>query len=196
MSAPKLRRTALATGGCVLLALGVVEAQFWPQWALNARHTGQVGVAGQAINRILTSVTYDPLVPDELAANDGDLLAHYQVPLIDNDRVFMEFKSGAYNKNRYSTQIWGERGFQWRNGQLVQRWSFTSDWTAPGSQADFWEPVFHGVLANRSVYVPGAGGTLFRLNEATGAVLARINPFGGKIDPAIIVAGVPSADRK
>ena len=178
-----------------MLALGVVEAQFWPQWALNPQHTGQVGVAGQAINRILASVTYDPLVPDELAANDGDLLAHYQVPLIDNDRIFMEFKSGTYNKNRYSTEIWGENGFQWRNGQLVQQWSFTSDWTAPGSQADFWEPVFHGVLANGSIYVPGAGGTLFRLDERTGAVLGRINPFGARIDPTIIVAGVPTADQ-
>jgi len=72
----------------------------------------------------------------------------------------------------------------------------TSDWTAPGSQADFWEPVFHGVLANGSIYVPGAGGTLFRLDEATGAIVLRINPFGGKIDPAIVVAGMPTADQK
>ena len=194
MSASKLRRKVLATASSILLLLGVVEAQFWPQWALDAQHTGQVTVAGQSLNRILTSNTFDPLVPDEMAANGGDLLAHYQVPLIDNDRVFMEFKTGTYSKNRYSTQTWGENGFQWQNGQLARNWSFTSDWKAPGSQADFWEPVFHGVLANGSIYVPGAGGTLFRLEEASGAVLARINPFGGKIDPTIIVAGVPTVD--
>jgi len=195
MSASKLRRKVLATASSILLLLGVVEAQFWPQWALDAQHTGQVTVAGQSLNRILTSNTFDPLVPDEMAANGGDLLAHYQVPLIDNDRVFMEFKTGTYSKNRYSTQTWGENGFQWQNGQLARNWSFTSDWKAPGSQADFWEPVFHGVLANGSIYVPGAGGTLFRLEEASGAVLARINPFGGKIDPTIIVAGVPTVDQ-
>jgi outer membrane protein assembly factor BamB len=177
----------------VFLAPFVVFAQFWPQWALDAQHTGQVGVAGQTMNRILANIVYDPLVPAEMAANDGDLLAHYQVPLIDGSRVFMEFKSGTYNKNRYSTQTWGENGFQWRSGQLVRIWSFASDWKAPGSQNDFWEPVFHGVLANGFIYVPGAGGTLFKLDENSGAVVSRINPFES-LDASIVVAGVPAVD--
>src|SRR5260370_18206838 len=59
---------------------------------------------------------------------------------------------------------------------------------------DFSEPVFHAVLANGFIYVPGAGGTLFKLNTSTGAVVSRINPFGSKIDPTIIVAGVPTTD--
>jgi len=188
-----LRRAAVATAGA-LLFVGVAHAQFWPQWALNAQHTGQVGVAGQPLNNILTSIVYDPLVPAEMAANDNELLAHYQVPLIDGSNVYMEFKSGKYNKNNYSTEIWGENGFQWQNGKLVQTWSFTSDWDAPGSQADFWEPVFHAVLANGFIYVPGAGGTLFKLDTGTGAVISRLNPFGVKIDPDIIVAGVPVTD--
>jgi outer membrane protein assembly factor BamB len=195
MSARTLRATILAVGSCVVLFSVGVTAQFWPQWALNPQHTGQVNVAGQPLNRILASIVYDPLVPDEMAANGGDLDAHYQVPLIDSDRVFMVFKSGTYNKNRYSTETWGENGFQWQAGQLVQVWSFTSDWKAPGSQADFWEPVFHGVLANGSVYVPGAGGTLIRLDETTGSLQQRINPFGVKIDQSIIVAGAPSVDQ-
>src|SRR5438132_1365416 len=100
------------------LAPIVASAQFWPQWALDAQHTGQVGVAGQAMNRILANIVYDPLVPAEMAATGGDLLAHYQVPLIDRSRIFMEFKSGTYNKNRYSTQTWGETAFQWQSGRL------------------------------------------------------------------------------
>src|SRR5262249_42969715 len=36
--------------------------------------------------------------------------------------------------------------------------------------------------------------TLFRLDETTGAVQSRINPFGAKLDPTIVVAGVPSVD--
>jgi len=173
---------------------GAVEAQFWPQWALDPQHTGQVSVAGQALNRELADIVYDPLVPQEMAANQGDLLAHYQVPLIqDTTSVFMEFKSGTYNKNRYDTQIWGENGYQWINGQLVQVWSFTSDWKAPGSQGDFWEPVFHGVLANGYIYVPGAGGTIFKLRKTDGSVVSRINPFPS-LDPAIVVAGVLTAD--
>jgi hypothetical protein len=183
----------LATLTAVCLTPIVVLAQFWPQWALDPQHTGEVGVAGQSMNRILANIVYDPLVPAEMAANDGDLLAHYQVPLIDGARVFMEFKSGDYNKNRYSTQTWGENGFEWRRGQLVPIWSFASDWKAPGSQSDFWEPVFHAVLANGFIYVPGAGGTLFKLDENNGAVISRINPFES-LDASIIVAGIPTAD--
>src|SRR5712692_3606875 len=189
-----LREVGIATLGGLLL-VSAAHAQSWPQWALNAQHTGQVSVAGQPLNHILTSTVYDPLVPAEMAANQNELLAHYQVPLIDGSNVYMEFKSGKYNKNNYSTEIWGENGFLWQNGRLVQTWGFTSDWAAPGSQADFWEPVFHAVLANGFIYVPGAGGTLFKLNTVTGAVIRRINPFGGKkIDPTIIVAGVPTTD--
>src|SRR5438046_10055862 len=72
---------------------GIAQAQDWPQWALNPQHTGQVGVAGQALNNILSSVVYDPLVPAEMAANAGDLLAHYQVPLIDGSKIYMESKT-------------------------------------------------------------------------------------------------------
>jgi hypothetical protein len=184
---------SIAISIAILAAPLVALAQFWPQWALDPQHTGQVTVAGQPLNRIQASIVYDPLVPAEMAATGNDLSVHYQVPLIDGSSVFMEFKSGTYNKNRYSTQTWGENGFRWQNGQLTPIWSFTSDWKAPGSQADFWEPVFHGVLSNGYIYVPGAGGTLFKLNKATGALVARINPFGS-LDPNVIVAGVPTAD--
>lgn len=191
-----LLRLVLAIAGELLLT-GAARAQvWWPEWALNPQHTGQVSVAGQPLNHILATVVYDPLVPAEMAANGNQLLAHYQVPLIDSSTIYMEFKSGTYNKNTYSTEQWGENAFQWQNGALVQTWSFVSDWTAPGSQADFWEPVFHAVLANGFLYVPGAGGTLFKLDTRTGAVITRINPFGAKIDPTIIVAGVPTTDGK
>jgi hypothetical protein len=190
-----LRKVGVAAIVGLILACAAHAQVWWPQWALNPQHTVQVNVAGQPLNRILASVVYDQLVPAEMAANGGELLAHYQVPLIDgSSSIYMEFKSGSYNKNTYSTETWGENGFQWQNGQLVQIWSFTSDWKAAGSQADFWEPVFHGVLANSYIYVPGAGGTLFKLDPRTGIVISRINPFGSKIDSSIIVAGVPSTD--
>ena len=60
----------------------------------------------------------------------------------------MEFKAGTYDPNDYSTQTWGENKFTWQGNTLVQVWSYTSDWKAPGSVNDFWEPVFHAVLAN------------------------------------------------
>lgn len=189
-------RQMVAILGGVLLTDAAQAQVWWPQWALNPQHTGQVSIAGQPLNNILANSAYDPLVPEEMAANGGELLAHYQVPLLDSSTIYMEFKSGKYNKNTYWTEIWGENAFQWQNGQFVPIWSFTSDWAPAGSQGDFWEPVFHGVLANGFIYVPGAGGTLFKLNTGTGAVVSRINPFGATIDPTIIVAGVPSTDGK
>ena len=180
--------------GVMVFSAGFANAQFWPQWALNPQHTSQINVVGQPLNRELADVLYDPLVPVEMA-NQGELLTHYQVPLIDDDAasIFMEFKRGNYNKNRYDTQTWGENGFKWVNGQLMLVWSFVSDWKAPGSQADFWEPVFHGVLANGYIYVPGAGGTIFKLRKTDGSVVSRINPFP-TFDPTIIVAGVLTTD--
>src|SRR5205809_3833633 len=43
----------------------------WPQWAQNPQHTGFLNVAGQALNKILANIVYDPLVPDEQALNGG-----------------------------------------------------------------------------------------------------------------------------
>jgi hypothetical protein len=54
--------------------------------------------------------------------------------------------------------------------------------------------VFHAVLANGFVYVPGAGGTIIKLNEGDGSVSLRINPFGGGPDAQTFVAGPLSAD--
>src|SRR5260370_42067456 len=107
MRACLLHKVAVWAGASLLL-VSTSEAQSWPQWALDPQHTGNVSVAGQPLNRILTSVVYDPLAPQEMAANQNSLLAHYQVPLIDGANIYMEFKSGAYNKNTYSTEVWGE----------------------------------------------------------------------------------------
>jgi hypothetical protein len=151
----------------------------WPQWAQNAQHTGFLNTAGQDLDRILADIVYDPLVPQEQALNDGDLLVHYQVPLVEGDNVYMESKSGDYTKGSYDSEHWHQNKFSWQGGQLVRVWTFDSDWIAPGSQKDFWEPVHHAVLANGFIYDPGAGGTIFKLNTADGTVVTRINPFNG-----------------
>src|ERR1044071_4601964 len=137
-------------------------AQDWPQWGRNPQHTGQINVAGQNLNNNIANIIYDSTVPGEISAatqlfGEADLLVHYQVPLIDGTDVYMEFKSGNASKNTFSQMNWAENKLSWQNGSLVQVWSFASDWKAPGSYADFWEPVFHFVLANCALYVPRAG---------------------------------------
>ena len=163
----------------------------WPQWAKNSQHSSDIGVAGQSLNEILENIVYDPLVAAEQTANYNELLAHYQVPLIDGNDVYMEYKSGAYS-GTFGTEIWGENKFTWQSGQLVQQWGYASDWKPPGSYNDFWEPVFHAALADDAVYLPGASGSIIELNKANGAVIQRLAPFG--TDPNTYETGPITVD--
>src|SRR5439155_11514003 len=135
---------ALVSAVLLLAAASALKAAgpapFWPQWAANPQHTGFVPVAGQNLNRIAADVVYDPLVPQEQALNDGDLLVHYQVPLVDGNSVFMESKTGEYTAGDYATQQWHQNKFTWVRGQLTKEWTFDSDWAPPGNQHVFWEP--------------------------------------------------------
>ncbi len=151
--------------------------QGWPEWAHDMSHSGFISVAGQNMNRILANIVYDPLTPQETAATGGDLLVHYQTPLVEGNDVYMESKTGTYSTSTYSTQRWHQNRFQWQGGQLVRIWTFDSDWVPPGSVHNFWEPVYHAALANGFIYDPGGFGTIFKLDKATGSVVARINPF-------------------
>ena len=86
----------------------------------------------------------------------------------------------------------------WRNGVLVKVWNFQSDWKpepntdAGGQNQDGlggWEPVFHAALWNGFVFVPGAGGTIYKLNERDGSVIKHYNAFSRGIDPNRYVSG-------
>ena len=164
----------------------------WPQWAQNPQHTSNPSVVGQSLNQILADIVYDPLVPQEQSANYDELVAHFQVPLVDGNDVYMEYKSGSYSASTFSTEIWGENKFTWQNGQLVLDWGYASDWKAPGSSNDFWEPVFHAALGNAVVYVPGASGSVIELSKANGAFIQRIAPFG--TDPNTYESGPITVD--
>ena len=167
----------------------------WPQWGQNPQHQGFVGVEGQAIKSQLANVIYDPLVPQEQAFTGGDLLAHYQVPILDGQDVFMAFKTGDYS-NPFNSQVWNDKRLHWEAGQLVEKWDFTTDWKPePIAYVGGWEPVFHAVLANDLIYVPGFGGTIVQLNRGAGQVLARINPFGSVVNPNTFTASPLSADN-
>ncbi len=173
-------KTRLSLILVLLVCCFPVIAQEWPQWGLNSQHTGQTSIVGQNLNQNLVNIVYDPLVPDEMAQalqnlGSADLLAHYQAPLVDGSNVYMMFKVGPYDFNNYSTQTWGETKYTWSGSNLNVAWQFTSDWKAPGSENDFWEPVFHPALANGSLYVPGAGGSIWKVNSSGSGT--RINPF-------------------
>jgi len=181
---------ALTATALIAQELGAAN---WPQWGQNPQHQGFVGVAGQPMKNQLANIVYDPFVAQEQAFAGG-LLAHYQVPLLDGEDVFMAFKTGDYT-NPFNSQVWHEKRLHWQGGQLVEKWDFTTDWKPePIDYVGGWEPVFHAAMANDFIYVPGLGGTVFQLNRGAGKVLAQVNPFGSTIDPNTFTAGPLSAD--
>lgn len=169
----------------LLLTPPLRAADGWPQFGHDARHGGGVAIAGQSLQNLLANIVYDPFVPYEQAYEQGDLLVHYQAPLVDGDDVFMEFKLGTYGGPlEWQTQNWSIHRLQWQNGTLTPVWSAPSDWkpVPDGGDVYDWEPVFHAALANGFLYEPGAGGTLLQVDRATGNQVKRINPFGTVVD--------------
>ncbi len=164
----------------------------WPQWAQNPQHGSSLAVAGQSLQEILANIIYDPLVQQEQSANYNELVTHYQVPLVDGNDVYMEYKSGTYDPTSFATQIWGESKFTWQNGQLALQWQCVSDWKAPGSSADFWEPVFHAALGNGVIYLPGASGSVLAVDKDNGIPFQRFAPFG--TDPNTYQTGPITVD--
>jgi hypothetical protein len=182
----------------------------WPQWAQNAQHTGNLQVAGQPIAQQFADLVFDPFVAQETAEMAGALTVHYQAPLVNGRTIFMEVKTGWYNScnppgsgqpfpcgpNDWNTEIWNERALLLMNGQLVQSWNFQSDWVPVPNDYTLggWEPVFQPALSSSFIYVPGAGGTIYKLNQSNGSLVTQINPFSS-FDPSKFVWGPLTADN-
>ncbi len=171
---------ACGTGVLSLAALAqLAPTAGWPQWGQNAQHSGTVAVAGQRLNNIVADVVYDPFVPQEQAANGGELLAHYQAPLVDGQDVYMEVETGTYDPNDPTLRVWNERKFTWSGGQLVTVWTFASDWVSVNTNPlGGWEPVFHAALSGNYVYVPGSGGSVFQVNKSDGRMVNQFRFTG------------------
>src|SRR5947209_6478270 len=175
----------------------------WPQWGRNAQHAGMAAAAGQPATRVLADVVSDPFVDQEVGGplSPGDLLVHYQAPLVAGADVFMAGKSGDFTGGAtWETQTWNERKLHWQGTRLVAQWSFASDWKpvpfAAGARGPDWEPLFHAALAGRWLYVPGAGGSVYKLDAATGRVAARVRPFGPAVDPDLYLCGALAVDAQ
>jgi outer membrane protein assembly factor BamB len=189
----------------------------WPQWGQNAQHQGISDATGQALNAQRADIVYDRFVPLEQQDNGGDLLAHYQAPLVVGNDVYMEFKSGRYvacdpttgnpppgetvcGSDSWPLQIWNERRLHWEGGALKQDWNYASDWKPVPDQGLLggWEPVFHATVSGDIIYVPGFGGTIWKIDRHEGTVLGHISPFATLgVDPGLLFeTGPPVADSR
>ncbi|HEU5433402.1 MAG TPA: hypothetical protein VFU81_17185, partial [Thermomicrobiales bacterium] len=70
----------------------------WMQWSQGASHSGDVCVAGQAPKTLLAKVQVDPFAATETFFSQGDILVHYQVPLVVGDDVYTLHKLGQYSE--------------------------------------------------------------------------------------------------
>jgi hypothetical protein len=179
-NACQCRDVAIETGGVAgTVQTATAIGAGWPQWAQNPQHTSALGVAGQSLNEILENIIFDPLVPAgttvQLQRTGGALSG--SAGRWERSCTW-SISPAATPPAPFPVQIWGENKFTWQNGQLVQQWGYASDWKAPGSSNDFWEPVFHAALGNGVIYLPGASGSVIELNEASGALIQRFAPFG------------------
>ena len=196
----------------LLLSISASAQEGWAQWGQNQKHQGFVRTEGQDVTSILADKIYDPFTAAEERDTGGDLIVHYQVPIVHGNDVFMEFKSGRFiecdppgsgippagetdcGQSAWNSQIWNEKRLHWEDDRLVEKWNFQSDWKAVRIELAQWEPVFHAVLVGDFIYVPGLGGSVFKLDKDSGANLGRISPFGATLDPNTFVAGPISAD--
>jgi outer membrane protein assembly factor BamB len=209
---------ALIAGGAIEASVGTAWLKTdWPQWGRTSLHNSSTSAIGQSPQHQLAHVAYDPFVKQEQAESGGVLLAHYQVPLVSGELAFLEFKTGNYTPcdppgsgqpypcgpDAWNKEVWNERAFVWQNGRLVRLWNFQSDWKPePNSDSGAldglglfgWEPVFHAALGGRFVYVPGSGGTLYKLSKWDGSVVGRTNPFGNEVNLNRFVSGPLSVD--
>src|SRR5262249_1655775 len=53
-----------------------------------------------------------------------------------------------------------------------------------------WEPVFQPALSGEFVWMPGAGGSLWRVSKAGGERLSRIDPFGDDDPDRFVTSGL------
>ena len=209
------KRILGAAGAASLLAFAVLAHDQsplcdWTQWGGSFLHWGQVCAKGQDAKQALAELTFDPFVPEEKAESFGNLVAHYQVPLLAGNDVYVMVKDGSYlpcdppgsfepfpcGPFAWDSQVWTEKRLRWQGGKLVEKWSFASDWKpVPAVFTSTWEPMFQPALSGNDLWVPGAGGTVFKLDSKSGAVRERINPFGPDIDPLLHVAGGITPDR-
>jgi hypothetical protein len=160
----------------------------WPQWGQNPGHTSFLpAVQVQSPDQIGWQFQFDQNPPA------GEILIHYAVPLVLDDGnliVTLRHEIGPLNAtydvvklDNLGNIIWGP---------------VPSDYRYPSHN---WEPVFQPVVANGSVYYPGAGGVLHTLSLSDGTPGPDIvsDAIPPDADPAqlaatVFVGGVPTVD--
>lgn len=200
LSAWRRSEGALCAGLLAILCTLEGFAQGWTQLGRTAQRTGEAPVIAQRPVRITGSVVVDPFA-DYASKIYGYLPVHYPAILVDGPELFVIEKSGSYAPwTHWDGITWSVKKVRrGHDNRLVSAWVTTTDWRpAPrlgptGGPA--LEPPYQCLLTADVVWAPGAGGSMFRLSRADGAILSRVNPFGSTVDPSIFAVGSPAVDQ-
>jgi hypothetical protein len=168
---------------------GGASGPTWSQWGQDARHGSALATSGQPLAASHLDVVYDPFVSTQLWQTSG-ATAHYMTPLTSGSSVFIETKGGSYSLDTYATETWGVTRYDWGSGSPTRAWRYVSDWKAIGGSQALWEPVFHGALANGFLYLPGAKGSLLKIDPGTGTLVSRVVPDASWDDRTYVVSPV------
>ena len=177
----------------------------WTQWAHDATHAGDSCVGGDAPGKVLTTVQIDPFVNAENPPATGTgLLVHYQAPLVVGDDVYVESKGGEFAQpcappdggaaapcHAWDSQTWSEIHYRWSGDSLRMQWAVASDWKPVPSDITGVEPMFQPLIVGAFLYLPGAQGTLLKIDRESGAVIAHV---GRPADANTYVSGPLVAD--
>jgi len=181
----------IATALLALLTASNVMAA-WPQFGRDPAHTGTAPVTGQPFRVVLAQIVMDPFA----SSGGGSLLTHYGVPIIDGANVYVEIKSGTFTGN-WQTLTWNVQAFRWNGPALQARWISSSDWKpvpqGMGGNGPLLEPLFQPIMANGSIYMPGFGGSILRVDPGSGQILERLG-IPAPLDPDTYVTGPLVAD--
>ena len=182
-----------------LLLAPALTAQDWPQWGRTPQHDGVAANPGDRFDRIEAEIVIDPHAEQERAASGDSILVHYPVPLVDGNDVYLLEKGGTFTTRQNSaSQRWNVKNMRRTAAGFVRQWTFQSDWLPAPSAGPIsgpgWEPVFHPALSGDAIWIPGLGGTMFKVRRSDGVQLARVNPFGASINANIYGLGPMAID--
>lgn len=174
----------------VTSGIGTTALCDWNQVYGTADHAGRACPEQHG----LTKVAELPSDVDWAAEVDsnGFLQKHEGAVVTFGDYVVVPTSSGFTDVFHEATTHYGISTYKWvpsvsaPGAQLVHQWDAASDFvTVDGAVCSFgcmtngYVQAFMAAIGNGSVYAPAAHGRFLRLNLATGALQATIDPFAG-----------------
>jgi hypothetical protein len=169
----------------LLLGVGTMACQFGLETATvsgpltsgSSEHWNQATSVVQLPHRRLATIGEDSEVQSEVGTTEGQILVHYQRPLVLDDWLYTERREGEANRD-WTTHVWGEQAWKWQSSILTPQWQVRTDWKPPrnGSALEGWEPLFQPAVTERLIFLPVGEGGVAAIDRQSGHLVRRLIP--------------------